>query len=546
MGIFDTAKKVTLLFAVDTKDAEKGLEKLKGKERELAEESIATQKTLNESLSSHAKNLIEVGVAWQAVQTGISFASDAAEEYVKWADEAGGADKRRADEFRKSLDDWGDAMKSVKIAIGEMVVAFAPAIESLSKVVALSAQAIAMQSNPGKFFGDDAGKALDYLGYINPVTAPWKVGGKALGFVNDQFTSSAGTGPTFDSSQIDNAWNRPTTANSNSDAYARYQQRLRFDPLNKRAEGLLAQSDFVDSILGGYGTSLAGIANPSIKPPKKKGHGGSGSSQVPDYFVQAEDGTMFPVFTGNWDLGLGTWGAPKLSSNFGAAPGAGPTTAQLGDAIAGAAYGRQLDDYASQLAGAKELLAAQGQRESLLAKVFGPLDEFNAYGEAFGVLTDAVGAAYKAMVTGSEGAGKALKQEAAAGLLAIGEKEAVLAISELGAAVGSLAIGGPLAGASAAAHFKSAALHGAAAAAAGVGARELGAGGVGGAAGSGGGGAALLPGGGGAIARPPERITVIVGDSLSDGTARQKANDVGRLIRNAEDSAHRTRGVRNG
>jgi hypothetical protein len=560
MGLFDSitskAAKVVLIMQADTKDAEKNLETLKGREREVAEQAVATQKSINDGLSSSAKQLLEVGVAWGAVQTGIQFASSAWEEYADFADKAGGADKRRADEFRKSLDDWRDSMKQVQIAIGEMVTSFAPAIESLSKVVSLSAQAIAMQNNPGKFFGDDAGKVLDYASWVNPVTAPWKVGGAALGGVGDQFTSSAGTMPSLSDyvgpqgawwgrQAIDNA----TPVRTNSDAYARYQQRQRFDPLAKQADGLLAQSDFTDSLLAGFGLTQSDVDKARLKAAH--GGGGKGDPGKPAYFIQAENGGgVIPVFVGTIGTfsdagraaagGFGTLGIG--GSPLGAGLGYGPSTAQLGASIDAATYQRKVDEYQQQLAYSTGISANVSKRESLLSKTFGPLEEFNAYQRAFGALSSAVGSAFDAMVAGHGGVGKAAKAAIAESLLATGKDAAVHALIETAYGFGSLAIGGPLAGASAAAHFKSAGLFALGAAAAGVAAHELGAGGAGG----GGGAPSVAGGGGGASPRGGDQITIYQGDYFSDSNPRRQNVNIGRAVRSAKRELEQARGVSDG
>lgn len=100
------------------------------------------------------------------------------------------------------------------------------------------------------------------------------------------------------------------------------------------------------------------------------------------------------------------------------------------------------------------------------------LDSLSASFDAFG---EAVGAAYEAIVTGSGSVGQAFQKMLADGMLALGKSSALEAIRELALGFGSLAFG-PLGGASASMHFKSAALHGAVAVGAGLAAAGLGAG----------------------------------------------------------------------
>jgi hypothetical protein len=96
----------------DTKDAEKNLETLKGRERELAEQSVATQKSINESSFSRRSSCSRSASPGALCRPASQFASSAPGGVRRTSPmKAGGADKRRADEFRKSLDDWRDSMK---------------------------------------------------------------------------------------------------------------------------------------------------------------------------------------------------------------------------------------------------------------------------------------------------------------------------------------------------------------------------------------------------------------------------------------------------
>jgi hypothetical protein len=173
------------------------------------------------------------------------------------------------------------------------------------------------------------------------------------------------------------------------------------------------------------------------------------------------------------------------------------------------------------------------------SKVFGVPAEFDAHKEAvdslakgYGVLADAAGAAYEAMVTGSMSAGEAAKQMVAQGLMAIGKDFAVKALGETAMGVAALAIGGPFAGKSAADHFTAAGLFAGAAVAAGAGARALGVGSHGGA--SGGAGKAMdvgarKPGGGGDQQAGP--INIYVGSEWANLSAVERASVLNRALR---------------
>jgi len=122
------------------------------------------------------------------------------------------------------------------------------------------------------------------------------------------------------------------------------------------------------------------------------------------------------------------------------------------------------------------------QSKSKLEALFGPVEEIDLYtqsltalGGVFSAFSEAVGAGYAAIVTGQGSVVSAIKNAASAALMAQGKQSVVAALRETALGFGALALGSP----TAAAHFKSAAIHGAVAAAAGAAAYALGGGGAG-------------------------------------------------------------------
>ena len=215
-----------------------------------------------------------------------------------------------------------------------------------------------------------------------------------------------------------------------------------------------------------------------------------------------------------------------------------------------------LSESGTALAAMKETLRElqQGQEQTLFESIFGPVSEIDLYKQSLEALggtltafTDAVGAGYKAIVTGSQPIGQAMKAAAAASILATGTASAVDAARETALGFGSLAWG-PIGGVAAAAHFKSAALHAAVAVGAGVAANALGAGANAGAAGGGYGGSAA----GGAAAQPGDQgnpnnqratpsapIYVILGEHFGEMSARERRarvdEQVARAIRERDE-----------
>jgi hypothetical protein len=130
---------------------------------------------------------------------------------------------------------------------------------------------------------------------------------------------------------------------------------------------------------------------------------------------------------------------------------------------------------------ADEKLRLSNLRESQnigqLEKIFGPIEQFELYEQAFShfgatftAFSEAMGAGYEAIVTGQGGVGAAIKKTLADGLMAIGKSSVVEALRQTALGFGALAFGSPTAGM----HFKSAAMHGAVAVAAGLAANQIG------------------------------------------------------------------------
>lgn len=164
------------------------------------------------------------------------------------------------------------------------------------------------------------------------------------------------------------------------------------------------------------------------------------------------------------------------------------------------------------------------QTKSFLEGMFGKLEEFNAYKEAFGMISGAATTAFNAMVDGNQSAGEAVKHFIADQLKALGGRMLVRGLEEVAEGIASLA---SYQYPAAAAHFESAAAFGAGAAIAGIAANSIGTSAS--AASSAGSASASAPsaGTGGASSSsssgtgPPPAI-IVYGDSFSDGDFRSR------------------------
>jgi hypothetical protein len=82
-----------------------------------------------------------------------------------------------------------------------------------------------------------------------------------------------------------------------------------------------------------------------------------------------------------------------------------------------------------------------GKAESFLSKSFGPIEEFNAYGAAFGMLTGAVTSAMSAWIDGSMSAGDAVKKFIGEAIKGLAVQAAMQALHHGAFALGHLAFG---------------------------------------------------------------------------------------------------------
>lgn len=187
-------------------------------------------------------------------------------------------------------------------------------------------------------------------------------------------------------------------------------------------------------------------------------------------------------------------------------------------------------------AGELQRIAAESYQstDSILKKMFGEPQEFEAYAEGLGMLQNAGRAAFEALITGSGSAGEAFKAMIAQNMMSLASEMFGRSIYEAAMAVGSLAMY----------DFKGAALHGKAAAMYAVGAGALGMIGS-----QLGGGAVVSKGAGGAAATgsslpsttssainsaPSDvrgrSVTVVVGDDFADDSPRKRQQRAQRMV----------------
>jgi hypothetical protein len=258
------------------------------------------------------------------------------------------------------------------------------------------------------------------------------------------------------------------------------------------------------------------------KKPRKRGGGGGRSSAAPPDAMPVQE-----YF--DWNLGgdpsgwyESMYGVSSVADQMG-------STSQIGFGK----YGPKLLDDTQQL----DKMADSYQKfrtekgQTFMEQAFGPLEQFDAYGAAFGVLTTTLTSGFDAWVNGSESFGQAMKAAFKQSLGAVASDMFAKSVQHAAYALGSLAFG----------DFRGAATHGAAAGAFAAGALTIGSL----ARSMGGGAAAGLPAGNttgaGSTAVPVlpsysgapsgnRQVTLVIGDDFAEDSPRKRAAKAGRYL----------------
>lgn len=173
---------------------------------------------------------------------------------------------------------------------------------------------------------------------------------------------------------------------------------------------------------------------------------------------------------------------------------------------------------------------------SVLERMFGKIEEYDAYATAWGTFQNAVTSGFEAIVTGSESVGTAIKKSIAASLLAEGSQMLIQALKHGAMAIASLIPGPTFNPAAAGGHGAAAAKFLAGSVAAGIAARALGGGGGGAGAAAGAGASASGVGLGGVGFSSGGSVTrnYYIGDSFGSETPRSQASRFRQMQKGAD------------
>lgn len=479
------------------------------------------QKITNSMVKAKAEGLDDFGLA---IKQGKTDAETYANVMAALAEKAAGV-KDGSLTGAEGVEAMGvrmhDSMEKMKQAIGRLVVALEPLLTALSKAVAFVAD-MAQQEMDMREKGGAAGYMVDLQmtarGMVRDPDDPrfWISKEEANGKLALRSYTNAGDVGAYRGRQAIAGFTRAGSTDSFTTGLPKLLDLLgsmpSIDPWTKQS---LEQD--IDRMLGklkgggkGDGVSFAQIG--------ARGFDGSASANTSwlDALVKAKGG--FSISPTPGASGIEQFDVSGLADE--------QQRAFIEEQTRGSRYEQYLKN-----GGGRE------QNESILAKTFGPIEDFQLYAKGFDMLTGAVTTSMDAWIDGSMSAGAALKKFFADALKGLANQMAVEALKHGAYALGSLAFG-DIRGAGQ--HAAAAAAFGVGAAAAAVAAKEMGgsaapkpAGGAGaGASGGGASGGGASTGGGNGNGKPgTTTIIYAYGDPFANDSARARSREAERMVR---------------
>ena len=498
MALFEAVANVVTRYKADVSDNIKGLQKLKGEERARAEALLEQHRKTNEALENQIKGFQKVASGVVLMAAGFAAATKGLDAYAKTSDEA----KKKVEQLKESTSKAFDAMYA---GIGETVIALSPLIEGVAGLITLLDKV--------GLAGPAAIAALGFAITKNPkvaallaaVALAMEAGG-AIKDYSKEFT--AGGGVKASQGAVSGVYG----------GYGNYQTPAQ-RAATEKAERDAALTVRVGASVVGWIDDAAKAAEKlnaaigrltaadpwrgDVKPPSKaKG--------------KAQEGPLSSYI-----------GGVSTEYDFGGGP-AGPLGAKADD-VSRDEFGREV--VLDTMAPLQKLIDDEkGRQATFLEKMFGPIEEFDAYAESFGMLSGAATSAYDALVEGNMSAGEAMKAFLKDAIKGLGSRMLIRSLEET--AEGVAALSSPLTAAAAPAHFKAAGLFAAGAVTAGLVANRLGGGGGGG----GGGGSPSLPrdmGTGRDRYEGGNAKVIIIGDPMSDDSPRYQARNIAKQLNKA-------------
>jgi hypothetical protein len=489
MGLLEFGANVLLRMKADTTQAKAALKDLSGEEKKAAQAAIDHAEKTNKAIERKAKAWQFAAQAVGGVTAAYAVGKSGLEAYAKTSEHA-------AAQVTKIKDASGKAFDSLMASVGKAVAGLEPLITGVASLVSkLSEVGVAGPAAIGAL-------ALAVTG--NPVIAGIVAGGAWAA------SGPHGSGGFLRAGGDFSKWAKGIEETNRLEARGGYERQYGVDNMSgdiSRVAVALGDAFVV-------GLNRVGITTWSPFNAKSRG---ARESNILDPDNVAAYGLRRNVGGGSADEGVGS----RAFNN-------GLIDAQFNEEMA-----RQSRAFQQGSRGLMSPYAAQGSgiasaQESQLSRMFGPLDEFNAYAAAFDTLSGAIGSALSAWIDGSMSAGKAFKAFIGEAVKGLAVQMTIESLKHGAYAIGSLAMGNV---AGAALHGKAAAGFAVGALAAAAAAKGLHAGGAP-AGGTGGVGASApralggTPGGSGGT-----NITIVYGDALARNSPHEQQLEAQRLVR---------------
>jgi hypothetical protein len=503
MALFEAVANVVTRYKADVSDNIKGLQKLKGEERARAEALLEQHRKTNEALENQIKGFQKVAAGVVLMAAGFAAATKGLDAYAKTSDEA----KAKVEKLQETT---SKAFDTLYAGIGQTVMAFEPLISGVASLVQLMADL--------HIAGPAAVAAIGFAITKNPKVAALLA---AVSIASDAVSSL-----TVDQKTEDRNW-ALLNAGANKSMFggpmSDEEKRLRSQYAAEDAADAKRKKDAVDFTRMTVGRWF---------------DDGSGISKTLSDLTSSLDERIAAVlsraigvdpWSGGVKFGKGGKGGKAPEGPFRSYVGAISTDYQFGGE-GSTTLGSAAPDSAvvlDTMAPLQKLIDDEkGRQATFLEKMFGPIEEFDAYAESFGMLSGAATSAYDALVDGNMSAGEAMKAFLKDAIKGLGSRMLIRSLEET--AEGVAALSSPLTAAAAPAHFKAAGLFAAGAVTAGLVANRLGGGG-----GGGGGASASLPrdmGTGRDQYDGGKSKVIIIGDPMADDSPRYKARNVDRML----------------
>lgn len=448
----------------------------------------ATEKVREAILKGNIEPLKELGVNLDAAQgKGAQFAQ-LMQVLGEKAAGAGAATATSSESFKRAGVEWDNAMNKMQVAIGGLVAALAPLLSALAKAVGLIA--------------DVVGAAGGVIGTLSDAMS-----------LSDDARRIAQNLPNYIDAEIQAALDREAgrqaerTAAS-EEAEARFRASLAEDPN------------------AGWTERAAKVWRKHTRNTPKRGRGGGGGEwSVLDHggvVIDELGEEIEPLYRGEREVRRGAdWAGRPLGFSTdvgrGVSDRVAPAIVDLSEGVAG------LSKMAEQF--------RHAGTQSLLEQVLGPIDQFDAYAEGFGVLSGTLQAGFDAWVSGSASAGEAMKKFFASAISGVASNMFAKSLEHGAYALGSLAFGDMI---GAKKHGIAAAAFGAGSAVVGALARTVNTSMAAPAASAGAGGGASTGAGGGGGGGGGTHVTVVISDSSGDDSPRARAAATARAYRRAQ------------